>query len=402
MNIHSERGTALLLAATQALFQTASVVMVTVGGLVGLKLAPDARLATLPVGMVMVAATVAMIPAALFMQRYGRRAGFVLGCLLGTAAGAIATLGVLTASFTIFLIANALLGVYGAFSGYYRFAAADAVSPGFRSQALSWVVAGGVVAAVLGPAIVRYSNSHTVASPFIAPFIAMAILGLLALMLVSRLRVPPMLPAAAGEASEARALKVVMKQPVFVTALASTTVGFAAMVMVMTATPLAMQMCGLPLWASTNVIQWHMLGMFIPSFFTGKLIQRFGTLPVVTCGVALLLAHIGVALSGIAYQHFVAGLILLGMGWNFLFIGGSTLLTESYRPAERARTQAAHDFIVYGITSMASLSAGGLLATLGWRAVNLAVLPALLIVAITLINLGWQRRRLVPEPQPAQ
>lgn len=390
----SDRATALLLAAAQALFQTASVVMVAVGGLVGLQLAPDARLATLPVGMVMVAATAGMIPAALFMQRYGRRAGFLLGCAVGTAAGAIATLSVAIESFSLFLAANALLGFYGAFAGYYRFAAADAVSTGFRSQALSWVVAGGIVAALLGPAIVRHSNTLAgfSQSPFIAPFVAMSGLGLLAIALVLRLQVPPMTPATTNEVREARPLGAVIRQPIFLAALASTTVGFAVMVMVMTATPLAMQMCGLPLWASTNVIQWHMLGMFIPSFFTGKLIQRFGVLPVIACGIALLTMHIGVALSGVAYTHFVAALTLVGVGWNFLFVGGSTLLIDSYRPAERARAQGTHDFIMYGVTSVASLSAGGLLATLGWRAVNIAAIPALAIVAIAITHLSWQRR----------
>jgi MFS family permease len=393
MTPRSERGTALLLAAAQALFQTASVVMVAVGGLVGLQLAPDARLATLPVGMVMVAATASMIPAALFMQRYGRRTGFLLCCLLGIAAGLIATLGVLLHSFGIFLAANALLGIYGAFSGYYRFAAADAAGPAFRSQALSWVVAGGVVAALLGPAIVRNANIVEVnASPFIAPFVVMALLGVIAMALVSRLHVPPVTPSTITETNAARPLLTVMRQPVFITAVASTMVGFAVMVGVMTATPIAMKLCGLPLRASTNVIQWHMLGMFVPSFFTGKLIQRFGVLAIIACGVALLAAHVCVVLSGIDYGNFVTGLILLGMGWNFMFVGGSTLLTESYRPAERVRTQAAHDFIVYGVTSVASLSAGGLLATLGWRAVNVAVLPALLVVTVAISMLAWQRR----------
>jgi MFS family permease len=183
-----------------------------------------------------------------------------------------------------------------------------------------------------------------------------------------------------------------MRQPVFLTALASTTVGFAVMVMVMTATPLAMRLCGLSLSASTTVIQWHILGMFVPSFFTGKIIHRIGVLPVMSVGVMLMIATVCVALSGIAFGQFVSGLFLLGLGWNFLFIGGSTLLTESYRPAERVRTQAAHDFIVYGITSIASLSAGGLLATLGWRAVNMAALPGLLIVALAIGVLGVRRR----------
>ncbi|MGD9843557.1 MAG: MFS transporter [Steroidobacteraceae bacterium] len=394
MNTRSERNTALLLAATQALYQTASVVMVAVGGLVGLQLAPDARLATLPIGMVMVAATATMIPASLFMQRYGRRAGFLLGSALGASAGVLATLGVLMESFAMFIAANALLGMYGAFAGYYRFAAADAVNPSFRGPALSWVVAGGIVAALLGPAIVRHSDNlaHIGASPFIAPYVAMTLLGLLAIVLVSRLNVPPMLPPTTSENNEARPLAEIMRQPAFITALAGTTVGFAVMVMVMTATPLAMKLCGLPLQASTTVIQWHMLGMFVPAFFTGKLIQRVGVLPVMASGVALLLAHVCVVLSGIAYGNFIAGLIMLGMGWNFLYVGGSTLLTECYRPAERSRTQAAHDFIVYGITSVASLSAGGLLAVLGWQAVNIAVIPALLVVGIAIANLTWKRR----------
>jgi MFS family permease len=390
----SERGTALLLAATQALYQTTSVVMVAVGGLVGLKLAADPRLATLPVGMVMVAATLGMIPAALFMQRYGRRAGFLLGCALGTFAGAVAVLGVVLHSFTMFLAANALLGMYGAFAGYYRFAAADAVSVEFRSQALSWVVAGGVVAALLGPAIVRNADAlaHFPSSPFIAPFVALAALGVLAFVLVSRLRVPPMTASTAIEASEARSLKTIVQQPVYLAALASTTVGFAVMVMVMTATPLAMQMCGLPLSASTTVIQWHMLGMFVPSFFTGKLIQRFGVVPIIMTGVLLMFLEIVITALGIAFGNFIVGLILLGIGWNFMFVGGSTLLTTTYRPAERVRAQAAHDFIVYGITSVTSLSAGGLLAMLGWRAVNLAAVPLLLIVVVALGNMIKPRR----------
>jgi MFS family permease len=402
MTTHSERTTALMLAAAQALFQTSSVVMATIGGLVGLQLASDARLSTLPMGMIMVSATVTMIPAALFMQRFGRRTGFLLGCVLGTSASMIATLSLVLQNFTTFLFANALLGMYGAFAGYYRFAAADAASPRFRGQALSWVVAGGVVAALLGPAIVRYADrlAHMGTSVFIAPFVAMTVLGLLSIVLVSRLKLPPMTATTVSEASEARPLTQVMRQPAFLTALASTTVGYAAMVMVMTATPLAMQLCGLPLQASANVIQWHVLGMFVPSFFTGKLIHRFGVLPIMSIGIAMLALHIGIVLSGIAYGHFVAGLIMLGMGWNFLFVGGSTLLTECYRPAERARTQAAHDFIVYGITSVASLSAGGLLAVLGWRAVNLAVIPALIIVAVAITNLAWQRRLITNTQRP--
>ncbi|MGC3982398.1 MAG: MFS transporter [Steroidobacteraceae bacterium] len=393
MTTYSERRTALLFAAAQAMYQTASVAMVAVGGLVGLQLAPDPRLATLPLGMVMVAATASMIPAALFMQRYGRRMGFLLGCVLGMASGAVATASVLLHSFNLFLIANALLGVYGAFAGYYRFAAADAVSLDFRSQALSWVVAGGVVAAVLGPAIVRYSSGVAPElTSFLIPFVAMIVLGLIALALVSRLHIPHATATTSADAGEARPLQTIMQQPVFLAALASTTIGFAVMVMVMTATPIAMKLCGLPLSASTNVIQWHVLGMFVPSFFTGKLIQRVGVLPIIVTGALLFAAQVAINLSGVAYGNFVTALILLGVGWNFLFIGGSTLLTQNYRPSERTRTQAAHDFIVYGLSSAASLGAGGLLTALGWHAVNLVALPAVLLVLVAVGNLLWQRR----------
>ncbi|MCX7219439.1 MAG: MFS transporter, partial [Burkholderiales bacterium] len=185
----------------------------------------------------------------------------------------------------------------------------------------------------------------------------------------------------------------IMRQPVFLTAMVSSSVGYAVMIMVMTATPLAMQICGQPLGAAATVIQWHVLGMFVPSFFTGNLIRRFGVLPIMMLGIALLSGHVAIALTGIEFLHFLSGLTLLGVGWNFLFIGGTTLLTEAYRPAERAKIQATHDFLMFGTVSLASLSAGGLLNNWGWRSLNLATLPFLALVLLMVLGLGALRRK---------
>ncbi|MFT3735390.1 MAG: MFS transporter [Rhodocyclaceae bacterium] len=398
-NAMTERQTALLLAAAQALYQTATIVMVTVGGLIGLQLAPDPRLATLPLAVVMVASTAGRMPAAWLVQRAGWRGGFLFGAALGIAAGLVGAAAVVLRSFALFLVANALLGCYGAFAGYYRFTAADAASPAFRSRAISWVVAGGVLAALLGPAILRHGDAllHGLhLAEYMVPLLSMVVLGLLAAAVVARLQLGgPTSGDDKTHAADARPLGEIVRQPLFIVSTLCSTAGYAVMVMVMTATPLAMSMCGLPLASSATVIQWHVLGMFVPSFFTGNLIKRFGVLPVMAVGAACLAGHVAIALSGVAYDNFVVGLTLLGVGWNFLFVGASLLLTETYRTAERARTQAVHDLIVYGVTSVASLSAGSLLAALGWRAVNIAALPALLMAVLAMLHLAWLRRRSV-------
>jgi MFS family permease len=261
-------------------------------------------------------------------------------------------------------------------------------SDAFRSRAISWVVSGGVVAAIAGPAIVRFTD--TLASPpFLATYLALITLGILALLLLSRLSIPPM--RIEHQAGPSRPLWEIIRQPVYLTALAGSTVGFAVMTTVMTATPIAMLMCGQSVADSTLVIQWHVLGMFVPSFFTGSLIRRHGVLAVMGCGIALLGAHVIIALSGVEFLHFVSGLTLLGVGWNFLYVGGTTLLTEAYRPAERARAQAAHDFIMFAVVSLGSFSAGALLEGGGWGAVNLLVLPFLGVAAAAVLALAVSR-----------
>jgi MFS family permease len=339
--------------------------------------------------MTLLAATITMIPASMLMQRHGRKAGFLLGAALGCVAGVTAAAAVHLHSFWLFLVASMLVGAYSGFAGYYRFAAADIASDAFRSRAISWVVAGGVVAAVAGTNIVRVTQGLTT-PPFLATYLALTLLSVAAMFVISRLSLPPLvIDATTGPA---RSLWTIICQPTYVTALICSTVGFAVMVMVMTATPLAMLMCGFTVGDSATVIQWHVLGMFVPSFFTGALIRRYGVLPVMACGVALLGGHVAIALSGIQFLQFLSGLILLGIGWNFLFVGGTTLLTQAYLPTERAKAQAAHDFLMMTVVSIASFSAGGLLNGWGWNSVNVTVLPFLLLAAAGIGALAFTRR----------
>ncbi|MGH8080685.1 MAG: MFS transporter [Lysobacter sp.] len=386
----AEKRNVFLLAGTQALFQTASVMVMTLSGLVGLRLASDKSMATLPIAMMMVAAAATMIPASMLMQRFGRKAGFMLGTALGCVAGITATSAIWLHSFWLFVFANMLVGGYQGFAQYYRFAAADVASDDFRSRAISWVIAGGVVAALAGPNIARVTQGIGPV-PFVASYLALSALSALALLVVTRIAIPPVVIAQAD--GPARPLLEIMRQPVFITALIASSVGYAVMIMVMTATPLAMQMCGQSLGASATVIQWHVLGMFLPSFFTGNLIRRYGVLTIMAAGIALLGGHVAIALTGIEFLNFLSGLVLLGVGWNFLFIGGTALLTEAYQPAERAKTQATHDFLMFGAVSLASFSAGGLLNAWGWQSVNLTVLPFLGVALMAVLALGTARRK---------
>jgi MFS family permease len=361
----------------------------TISGLVGLQLADDKSLATLPMAMMLVVTALIMIPASLFMQRYGRKSGFLLGTTLGWLAGLTAASAMWLHHFWLFVLATMFMGGYQGFAQYYRFAAADVASTDFKSRAISWVVAGGVIAALAGPTIVRLTQSLGPVT-FMVPYIVMVGLGLGAMVLVTQLDLPPMQEVTSG--SPSRPLAAILRQPVFMTALIGSAVGASMMIMVMTATPLAMQMSHHPVDASTTVIQWHVLGMFLPSFFTGGLIARFGVLRIMTTGVLLFALHVTISMTGTEFLHFLSELTLLGIGWNFLFIGGSTLLTQAYYPNERAKTQAAHDFLVNSLGSLMSFSAGGLLLTFGWQAVNLTVIPFLVVALIAIITLSVRQR----------
>lgn len=386
-----EKRNVLLLAASQALYQTGAVMILTMAALVGQLLAADKRLATLPVAAMVIGTAVCMIPAALLMQRWGRKIGFLLGTGCGFTAGLLAAYAIRHDNFSLFVVSGFCFGAYQSCSQYYRFAAADVAPPEFKSRAISWVIAGGVVAAILGPNLARYTRDLG-SVPFAAAYIALSLLCVLAAILICTLRLPHTASVASESAEAARPLAAILRQPVFITALCGSAVGFGVMIMVMTATPLAMQFCGQPLEAATSVIQWHVLGMFVPSFFTGRLIARFGVLRIMLIGTLLLAANVLIAYLGISYLHFLSGLVLLGVGWNFLFIGGTALLVQAYRPAEQARTQAAHDFLMFALVSLGSFSAGSLLNAWGWQVVNLVTLPFLLTAALVILRLAKQRQ----------
>lgn len=370
-----DRPNVLVLAVSQALMLSAIVLAMTLGALVGANLAPDKGLATLPIAAMVVGTALTTLPAAAFMRRTGRRAGFVFGAVLGLAGGLGAALGLYWQSFALFVLAHVLMGAYQGFANYYRFAAAESASPDFASRAISLVIAGGVVAAVLGPQLVHWTRDALLPHAFLASYFAQAGLGALAVLVLSRLdRVGPPPSVAQGSG---RSLREIACQPAFLVAVSGAAIAYAVMILVMTATPVAMLGCSLPVSDAVSVIQWHVLGMFAPSFFTGAWVQRFGATRMMLAGFALITAHVIIALSGVEFLHFLSGLILLGVGWNFSFIGATALLTRTYRPEEQAKAQAANDFAVFALVAIASLSAGWLHDRYGWEALNLVALPTL-------------------------
>ena len=382
----------VILALCQALYLSASSIQVALSGLVGAMLAPDKLLATLPFSLITVMTASTTIPASFVMARLGRRAGFVLGALIGGTGGAISSIAIFRQSFIAFCIGNALMGCFQAVAQYYRFAAADAAEPAFKSRAVSWVMAGGVAAALLGPGIAGFSKDLFAPITFAGSYLAIVVLAALSILLLSRLSIP--VPAAAAAAGQGgRKLAVIARQPAFIAAVANGVLGYATMVFVMSATPLAAVACGHSSDDAIGIIRMHLLGMFAPSFVTGSLIARFGVTRVLLAGAGMLLASALAALSGIALYNFWAALALLGVGWNFLYVGGTTLLTAAYRPEERAKTQAANEFLTFGVVAMASFASGGVMARIGWNAINYATFPLLLIAAATTVWYATVSRR---------
>ncbi|OJV14862.1 MAG: hypothetical protein BGO21_19470 [Dyadobacter sp. 50-39] len=365
------------LVAGQAFFQTAGILVAALSGLVGYSLATDKALATLPVAMTSVGTALSLIPASMFMKKYGRRRGFMLGIGLGFLGGAVTSFGIYLVDFWLFVLGSMFVGAYQGFAQYYRFAAADAVAEGEKGKAISWVVSGGVFAAVAGPSIARFTKDIG-DIPFLYSYLSLMGLSLCALLAVLRIRRDAGQAAAQEQHRAVRPLSEVLKRPAFIAAMASSTVGSAIMVMVMTATPITMKICGYDTDDSSLVIQWHVLGMFVPSFFTGDLIQRFGAVRIVSCGILIFLLHLSLALSGTELFHFTTGLIFLGIGWNFMFIGGTALLTKSYASGGQAKSQAFHDFMVYAVATLSSFLAGAALDRWGWSTVNLIAAPLLL------------------------
>jgi MFS family permease len=374
-----------LLVAAQALGAASPPIIISLGGIVGQTLATDPTLATLPVSLFNLGVALSTIPAALLMRSLGRRAAYSMGALMGMLSGLLAAWGVLRGSFELFCLGTALAGFYGACVQSYRFAASDAVEPSQRGRAISRIMIGGLAAAVIGPQLVIWTRDAWPGAPFAGSFIGQSALALIALPLLLALRAPAPLTAAEA-AGPARSLGEIARQPKFVVAVIAGVVSYGLMSFIMTATPIAMVGCGHTVGEAALGIQWHVLAMFAPSFFTGRLIERFGKPGITALGLALMAASGLLALAGLELLHFWGALILLGVGWNFGFIGATAMVTDCYRPTERAKVQALNDFLVFGTVAIASFSSGRLLNTAGWDMLNTLMLP---LLAVVMVLLGW-------------
>ena len=373
-----------LLALSAAVATSINALIAATAALVGNNLATDKALATLPVALMFAATMCTSIPAGLLMQRIGRKAAFLWSSLFGIAGGMLATLAIMRHSFWLFVLATICIGVFSGFANFYRFAAADTVAVPHKGKAVSMVMVGGVVAAIVGPNLARLTRMSIEDAEFAGAYlvsVVMYVLILIALTFLHLGETKPGVNAVGAAAANARPLGTIVRQPKYLVALICGLFGYCVMIFVMTATPLSMQGHAFHFDATSTVIQWHVVAMFAPSFVTGSLIARFGVATIMGVGAVIGLVCVGVNLSGASYGHYVVGLMLLGLSWNFLFVGSTTLLTETYTQAEKNKAQAFNDFIVFTAVALASLSAGALQNRFGWDMVNFGALP-LLVAAL--------------------
>lgn len=377
----------LLLSLSQALLVTCNSLLITSSALVGNSLTTHKSLATLPFALMFLTQMTTAIPASFFMGKVGRQKGFMTGAMLGLSGAVLTTGGIIGTNFSLFCSGIVFIGAFNGFGQYYRFAAAEVASETYRSRAISYVLAGGIVAAFVGPNLANWSR-QMLAAEFAGSYACLGGLYLLSFLVVALLHIPR--PESISAEQDVRPLITVVAQRPFMVAVFSAMVAYGAMNFIMIATPLAMQADTHSFSDTAFVIQWHVFGMYAPSFFTGHLIRRFGTANVMLAGIILIGFCVGINLSGSAVVHFWGGLLLLGLGWNFLFIGATALLTETYLSAEKTKAQALNDFLVFGTMAMTSFSSGAAQNTLGWESVNLMVTP--LLVLCLLANL-WLRGR---------
>ncbi|NYT63765.1 MFS transporter [Alcaligenaceae bacterium] len=370
--------------AAQALGGASPPIIISLGGIVGLMLASDPALSTLPVSLYNLGLALSTLPAALLMRRLGRRATYLMGALLGSLSGLVAAWAILQGDFVLFCIGTSMAGFYGACVQSYRFAAADAVAPSLRSVAISRVMVGGLAAAIIGPQLVIWTRDALPAAQFSGSFFAQAALACLAIPIIAMFRTTG--PAPAATSMPARSLGEIARTPQFSVSVIAGVVTYGLMSFIMTASPMAMVGCGYTVGEAALGIQWHVLAMFAPSFFTGHLIARFGKYGMTAIGLVLIGTSGLMALAGLELLHFWGSLVLLGVGWNFGFIGATAMLTDCYRPSERAKVQGLNDFLVFGTVAAASFSSGQLLNTSGWNTINVLIFP---LVAVVLVLLGW-------------
>jgi len=381
LSAREQRGNIARLTVAQALAGANSVVVYATGAIIGHMLAPDKALATLPISIFVVGMAACILPAGAVARRHGRRAAFLAGTACGVLAGLLAAPAVILGSFWLFCLATFFGGAYAAVVLSFRFAAADGVTPALRPRALSFVMGGGVVAGVIGPQLVTYTMHLWPPHMFAATFIAQAAAAALSGLVLLGVRLP--MPSAADVAG-GRPMGVIVRQPLFVTAVICGAVSYLLMNFLMTAAPLAMQLCGHSQENSNLGLQWHVIAMYAPSFFTGRLITRFGAKRIVAAGLALTGISAAVGLTGIDIAHFWLTLILLGVGWNFGFIGASALVLECHRPEEKTRVQSLNDFIVFGTMTFGSFASGGLLAVYDWDMVLWVSFAPLALATIAL------------------
>lgn len=376
-----------LLAICHGLFLTNNVTFIAINGLVGFSLAPLGWMATLPVMGYVVGGVLSTGLVARTQHRFGRKTSFQIGLLVALASALLCAYAAASHNFWLLCSATLVAGYYNANGNLYRFAAAELVGSGFREKAVSLVMAGGLIGAVAGPNLAAQTRSLTVV-PFMGAYLALAGVALLSMGVLAFISFPPL--SAKKTSGEGRPLKDIMRQPVFIVAAATGALGFGVMNLLMAATPLAMQQCGLPFSDAALVLEWHVIGMFAPGFVTGHLIKRFGVLPIMGTGVVLNLLCIIVALSGVDLNQFLLALVLLGVGWNFLFTGSTTLSLQTYTPAEKDRAQGALNFFVFATTAVTSFASGVLVTTQGWQLLNFG---SLIPVAVTGAALIWLVRR---------
>jgi MFS family permease len=382
----------LLLFFCQATMNASAVGQITMSALIGYSLADDKALATLPLGLQWVATMAASIPAGIIFARLGRRAGFNLGAFCMLIGTLIFALGIWRHDFWLYVAGGLPAGIGFGIAQHYRFAASEVATPAYRPRAIALVMAGGVISAIFGPELVKHTRDLVEPFWFLGTYLILALLPVICAALLSFVRLPPAPP---RQASPTPVLEIV-RRPAFLTAAITGAVAYGVMNLLMVATPLEMMSCGFALAASATVIQAHALAMFAPGFFTGRLIARFGVRPIIAVGALLKMACVLVAVMGISFGHFAISLALLGLGWNFMFTGATTLLAEAHSPAERMRAQAANDFIVFGTVACTALGSGWVHAAFGWTVQNLAVLPALAIALALVLLVGPK-----PVEQPA-
>ena len=386
-----------LLAIAQGLFLANNVTFIAINGLVGLSLAPYPWMATLPVMGYVVGGALSTGLVAESQRRWGRKVSFQLGLLVALLSAGLGLLAVQQQWFWLLVTTTVVAGYYSANGHLYRFAAAELTESSSREKAVSLVMAGGLIGAVIGPNLANHSKA-LLSMPFAGAYLALGVLAIIALALVSQIDFPPV-PEKTSQSSEGRPLADIMTQPVFMVSALAAAISYGVMNLLMAATPLAMQVCGMPFGDTALVLEWHVIGMFAPGFFTGSLIKRFGVLNIMGVGVLLNLACIMVAINGNDLHHFVSALFLLGVGWNFLFTGSTTLSLDAYRPEEKDRAQAAINFCVFAVMSLSSFASGALLTTQGWDWLNKGSVVPVLLTGMALIWLA--KRKASGEAQPA-